>query len=105
MTTNFNGEAIGVAGDSIFEMMNRRYILNAVDLAAMKKHLPYLLWGLAFGFIISRAGAVRFDYIRDMFLFRSPQLFMVIGGAIGVALPLFLCPGDEVFCAVFKVAL
>ncbi len=28
MTKDFNGEPIGVAGDSIFEMMNRRYILK-----------------------------------------------------------------------------
>jgi uncharacterized membrane protein YedE/YeeE len=55
----------------------------------VKKHLPYLFWGLGFGFIISRAGAVRFDYIRDMFLLKSPQLYFVIGGAIAVALPLF----------------
>lgn len=55
----------------------------------MKKHLPYLFWGLGFGFIISRCGAVRFDYIRDMFLFQSAQLYFVIGGAIAVALPLF----------------
>ena len=25
--------------------------------------------------------------------------------ATGVALPLFLCPGDEAFCSVFEVAL
>lgn len=55
----------------------------------MKKYLPYLCWGLGFGFIISRCGGVRFDYIRDMFLFKSPQLYEVIGGAIAVALPLF----------------
>jgi uncharacterized membrane protein YedE/YeeE len=55
----------------------------------VKKHLPYLFWGLGFGFIISRCGAVRFDYIRDMFLFKSPQLYFVIGGAIAVAMPLF----------------
>jgi uncharacterized membrane protein YedE/YeeE len=53
------------------------------------RHLPYLFWGLAFGFIIARAGAVRFDFIRDMFLMRSFQLYGVIGGAIAVALPLF----------------
>ncbi len=55
----------------------------------MKRYAAYVLWGLGFGFIISRCGAVRFDYIRDMFLFKSPQLYLVIGGAIGVALPLF----------------
>lgn len=55
----------------------------------IRAHLPYLFWGLGFGFLISRAGATRFDYIRDMFLLRSPQLYFVIGGAIAVALPLF----------------
>ena len=55
----------------------------------VKKHLPYLFWGLGFVFIIARAGAVRFDYIRDMFLLKSAQLYLVIGGAIAVALPLF----------------
>ena len=53
------------------------------------RHLPYFFWGLSFGFIISRAGATRFDFIQDMFLLRSPQLYYVIGGAIAVALPLF----------------
>ncbi len=56
---------------------------------SLRHHLPYLAWGLGFGFIIARAGAVRFDYIRDMFLLQSFQLYGVIGGAIGTALPLF----------------
>lgn len=55
----------------------------------LNKHLPYLFWGLGFGFIIARAGAVRFDFIRDMFLLKSAQLYFVIGGAIAVAMPLF----------------
>jgi uncharacterized membrane protein YedE/YeeE len=55
----------------------------------IKAHLPYLAWGLGFGFIIARAGAVRFDYIRDMFLLRSFQLYGVIGAAVATALPLF----------------
>lgn len=54
-----------------------------------KAHLPYLFWGLGFGFLIARAGAVRFDLIRDMFLLRSIQLYGVIGTAIVTALPLF----------------
>jgi uncharacterized membrane protein YedE/YeeE len=54
-----------------------------------RAHLPYLVWGLGFGFIIARCGAVRFDYIRAMFLFQSPQLYEVIGGAVATALPLF----------------
>ena len=56
-----------------------------------RAHLPYLAWGMGFGFIIARAGAVRFDYIRDMFLLRSFQLYGVIGMAIVTALPLFWC--------------
>jgi uncharacterized membrane protein YedE/YeeE len=60
-----------------------------VGIMKLKAHLPYLAWGLGFGFIIARCGAVRFDYIRDMFLFRSPQLYEVIGGAVATALPLF----------------
>jgi uncharacterized protein len=55
----------------------------------LKRHIPYLFWGLGFGFLIARAGAVRFDFIRDMFLLKSFQLYGVIGGAIAVALPLF----------------
>lgn len=55
----------------------------------IKRHIPYLFWGLGFGFIIARAGAVRFDFIRDMFLLKSFQLYGVIGAAIAVALPLF----------------
>lgn len=54
-----------------------------------KAHIPYLFWGLGFGFLIARAGAVRFDYIRDMFLLKDIQLYGVIGGAIATALPLF----------------
>jgi hypothetical protein len=53
------------------------------------KILAYTLWGAAFGFIIARAGAVRFDFIRDMFLLKSFQLYGVIGSAIAVALPGF----------------
>ncbi|MGH7442594.1 MAG: hypothetical protein ACREKE_07990 [bacterium] len=55
----------------------------------IRSHFPYLFWGLGFGFLISRAGATRFDYIRSMFLLSSPQLYFVMGGAIVVAMPLF----------------
>lgn len=55
----------------------------------LRAHLPYLAWGLGFGFIIARCGAVRFDYIHAMFLLQSAQLYLVIGGAVLTALPLF----------------
>ena len=55
----------------------------------MKKHLQYLIWGSVFGFILSRSGAVRFDYINGMFLLTNFTLYGVIGGAIAVAMPGF----------------
>lgn len=45
------------------------------------KYLPYLLFGAVFGFILSRAGATRFEVINGMFLFSDFQLYFVIGGA------------------------
>lgn len=50
-------------------------------------HLPYLLWGALFGFILSRAGAARFDHINGMFLLTDLTLYGVIGGAIAVGMP------------------
>jgi uncharacterized membrane protein YedE/YeeE len=55
----------------------------------LRKHLPYLAWGLGFGFIIARAGAVRFDFLRDMFLLKSFRMYGIIASAIATALPLF----------------
>ena len=56
----------------------------------MKKHL-FLLFGTAFGFILSRAGATTYDFYAKLFLFEDFQLFWVIAtaaavGTIGVAL-------------------
>jgi uncharacterized protein len=47
----------------------------------VKKYGIYLLFGSVFGFILSRAGATRYDVIADMFRFRNPQLYFVIGTA------------------------
>ena len=49
----------------------------------------YLAWGAVFGFILSRSGAARFDYINGMFLLTDFTLYGVIGGAIAVAMPGF----------------
>jgi uncharacterized membrane protein YedE/YeeE len=49
--------------------------------------LPYLAWGILFGFLLSRSGAARFDYIHGMFLFTNLTLYGVICGAIAVAAP------------------
>lgn len=53
----------------------------------IKNHISYLFWGALFGWIISRSGAVRFDYINEMFLLKDFRLYGMIGSAIAVALP------------------
>ncbi len=56
----------------------------------MKKY-AFLLFGAAFGFILSRAGATTYDFYAKLFLFENLQLLWVIAtaaavGAIGVAI-------------------
>jgi uncharacterized membrane protein YedE/YeeE len=56
----------------------------------MNKHL-FLLLGMLFGFLLSRAGATTYDFYAKLFLFEDLQLFWVIAaaaalGALGVAL-------------------
>ena len=43
-------------------------------------------FGALFGFILSRAGATRFDYLHDMFVFRAFHMYGVIGTAIPVVM-------------------
>lgn len=57
----------------------------------------YLLFGAAFGFFLSRAGATNQDFYAQLFLFENLQLLWVIVtavsvGVIGVALMRFLYP-------------
>lgn len=56
----------------------------------MKKYI-LLFFGIAFGFILSRAGATTYDYYANLFLFQDLQLLWVImtAGAIG-AVGIFL---------------
>jgi len=42
------------------------------------KRLLFLLFGTAFGFILSRAGATTYDFYAELFLFRDFQLLYVI---------------------------
>jgi uncharacterized protein len=42
----------------------------------------YLLLGTVFGFILSRSGAADYDQIQSMFLFRSFQLYGILGSAV-----------------------
>ena len=46
----------------------------------------YLMIGVAFGFLLSRAGATTYDYYASLFLFLDLQLLWVIVSAIAVGL-------------------
>ena len=47
----------------------------------------FILFGVAFGFLMSRAGATTYDFYAQLFLFENLQLLWVIAGAVvtGVA--------------------
>jgi uncharacterized membrane protein YedE/YeeE len=47
----------------------------------------YLLFGAAFGFVLSRSGAADYDFVQGMFLLESFQLYGVIGAAVAVTAP------------------
>src|SRR6185436_19045113 len=47
----------------------------------------YLVLGTIFGFVLSRSGAADYNYIQSMFLFRSFQLYGIIGTAIVLTAP------------------
>jgi hypothetical protein len=49
--------------------------------------LVYLLFGIAFGFVLSRSGAADYDYVQGMFLFQEFQLYGIIGTAVAVTAP------------------
>ena len=44
----------------------------------------FLLFGVVFGFVLSRSGAGDYDYIQGMFLFERFQLYGIIGTAVVV---------------------
>jgi uncharacterized membrane protein YedE/YeeE len=47
----------------------------------------YVLLGTIFGFVLSRSGAADYDQIQAMFLFRSFQLYGIIGTAVVLTAP------------------
>jgi len=49
--------------------------------------LVYAIFGTVFGWVLSRSGAADYDYIQQMFLFESFQLYGIIGTAIAVTAP------------------
>jgi uncharacterized membrane protein YedE/YeeE len=44
----------------------------------------YVVLGVAFGFVLSRSGAADYDFIQAMFLFRSMQLYGILGVGVVV---------------------
>jgi uncharacterized membrane protein YedE/YeeE len=47
----------------------------------------FVLLGTIFGFVLSRSGAADYDQIQAMFLFRSFQLYGIIGTAVVLTAP------------------
>jgi uncharacterized membrane protein YedE/YeeE len=47
----------------------------------------FLVLGTVFGFVLSRSGAADYDFIQNMFLFRSFQLYGIIGTAVVLTAP------------------
>ena len=45
------------------------------------------LFGLAFGFLIAAGRLNEYDVIHQGLLLRSPYMFLVMGSAVGVAMP------------------
>jgi uncharacterized protein len=54
-------------------------------------HLKILLMGAFFGVVLTKAEVISWFKIRDMFYFREPDLYLIIGSAVATAmLSLFL---------------
>jgi len=49
--------------------------------------LAFLLFGVVFGWTLSRSGAADYDFVQGMFLFTELQLYGIIGVAVAIALP------------------
>jgi len=47
----------------------------------------YILFGTAFGWVLSRSGAADYDFVQRMFLLESFQLYGIIGTAVAVTAP------------------
>lgn len=48
----------------------------------------YLLFGLAFGLVFAAAGFNQYDVIHNMLLLRDTGPFLVMGSAVGTAMPI-----------------
>jgi hypothetical protein len=47
----------------------------------------YIVFGTAFGWVLSRSGAADYDFVQGMFLLENFQLYGIIGGAVAVTAP------------------
>ena len=47
----------------------------------------YLVLGTVFGVLLSRSGAADYDFVQAMFLFKSVQLYGIIGTAVVLTAP------------------
>jgi uncharacterized membrane protein YedE/YeeE len=47
----------------------------------------YVLFGIVFGFVLSRSGAADYNFIQGMFLFTSFQLYGIMGTAVLLTAP------------------
>jgi uncharacterized membrane protein YedE/YeeE len=52
----------------------------------MKAALKFLLLGTYFGIVLTKAQVVSWYKIRDMFFFREPDLYLIIGSAVLVGM-------------------
>lgn len=49
------------------------------------KDMKYILFGIVFGIILSKAEVISWFRIHDMFLFREAHMYLIIGSAIATA--------------------
>ena len=49
------------------------------------KDIKYILFGLVFGILLTKAEVISWFRIHDMFLFREAHMYLIIGSAIATA--------------------
>ena len=49
------------------------------------KDIKYILYGIAFGIILTKAEVISWFRIHDMFLFKEAYMYLIIGSAIATA--------------------
>lgn len=50
------------------------------------KHVLYLLFGVAFGIVLTKAEVVSWFRIQDMFQFKELHMYLIIGSAVAVGI-------------------